>query len=223
MSLSSYGAFPGLLEALAALPATSSIPLDCDDVGVLLDFRDSRDELRPVVRGGIHALCCLVEDIGPTGLQALQLDIDFLGTAWHELTAFDAWLIELLAIMTAGKEQRWRDYRRHLLPIYSEGSPHLVNLLSGLARTEMDSLGRLVVSHGDPIIDHAEAVRWKLLAPSASLLATLLAAKPMHCPPIMDRLPAIAAYIRECHAGMAWLDALPDRLISGDQHDKLSA
>lgn len=222
MSFSGIAALPTLLESLATLPATSMVPLDCEDVDTLLDFRDTRDELRPVIRGGVFALCSLVEDIGPTGLESLQLQGDLLGTAWHELTAFDAWLEELLA-SSEEHDARWRDYRRELLTPGPHATSRLVCLLNNLASSEMDDVGRLSPSEGLPLAEHATAVRWSLLAPAASLQGTLLAAKPLHPRAITQHLPAIAAFVRECHAGMAWLDALPQRLTQGGQDVALSA
>lgn len=225
MSSNPVGALPTMLETLAALPATFNLQQAAtDDPDLFIDFREIRDELRPTLGGGLSALCLLVEEASPAAMALLEPDASLLGSVWRELIGLDAWLDHVMAIEDVSGSP-WSDYRRHVMPLPADATPHLVQLLNGLAATEMDDCGQLIADDAACLTAHADAVRWRMLAPAAALVGILLATKPFHPPAITGRLPAMAAFVRECHAGMAWLDALPQRLTQaqGGQDVALSA
>ncbi|WP_136066368.1 hypothetical protein [Modicisalibacter radicis] len=223
MGLSPVSALAGLFESLASNEPSPALALACHDVDTLLEFRDARDALRPIVSGAIHALCHLVEDTTPRGVRVLEQDADLLGLVWQELTVFDAWLEELLRLMAGDYRPELGGYQRHLLPVDPSGPPHLLRLLNSLAAADIADSGQLILPSGSELISEAGHTRWRVLAPASHLMGALLATNRMHTTTTLQRLPAVATFIRECHAGMAWLDALPSRISKGELHAAISA
>ncbi|MGL6213683.1 hypothetical protein [Billgrantia desiderata] len=200
------------------MPATLNLQQSiADDLDVYFDFQQIRDEIRPTLGGGLNALCHMVEELSPAGMHVLEIDASLLGNVIHELIGLDAFMDQLLAIEEVPSSW-WCDYRRSLLPTPPGQSSHLVQLLHGLAACEMDETGQLTVAPDVNLTTHASAVRWKVLTPAVSQVGALLAANSFHSRAILNRLPAMAAFVRECHAGMAWVDALGSRSTAQPSH-----
>lgn len=209
------GALPELLELVAAMPPADLLQ---DDIAINLDrFCEAQcitARLQPVISGGLLSLCHLMEEHLPRHRKPHEIDQRLLGHAIHDLIGLDAFLNQLVTVEGAnfGRQGRWGDYRLHLLPINTSQAPLIVRLLHELAATEMDEFRQLKPAPSGNLTRYASAVRWKVLTPASSLAGSLLASAPYHSQEVTARFADIAAFVRECHAGARWLDAIPDRL-----------